>query len=73
MRLGTSRQLEGPAARRDFHTPRHSEGDSDDADPSPQQYNEGNITSDTALADKGPTSSRSDEEKISRRGFSVFL
>ena len=45
MRPGTSRQLEGPAAGCDFRAPRHSEGDSDDADPSPQQHNEGNTMS----------------------------
>ena len=73
MRPGTSRQLEGPAAGRNFLALRHSEGDSDDTDPSPQQHNEGNTTSDTALADKGPTSSRSDEGKISQREFSIFL
>ena len=73
MRPGTSGQLEGPAAGRNFRAPRHNEGDSDDADPFPQQYNEGNTTSDTALADKGPTSVRSDEERISRRGFPFFF
>ena len=73
MRLGTSGQLEEPAAGRDFRAPRHNEGDSDDADPSPQQHNKGNTTSDTALADKGPTSVRSDEERISRRGFPFFF
>ena len=73
MRPGTSGQLEGPAAGRDFRAPRHSEGDSDDADPSPQQHNEGNTMSDTALADKGPTSGRSNEEKSVGEGFPFFF